>query len=82
MSAVRLIDFLVSKIGKEIKNLAEGEKIPFETAKMEKQNGLLSLHFPNWMEYNPSSFDKLSKTKSPEEMLQDLIKAVKITLPK
>jgi predicted nucleic acid-binding Zn-ribbon protein len=82
MSAVRLIDFLTSKIGKESKDLAEGEKIPFETAKMEKQNNLLSQHLPNLIEYNPSSFDKLSKTKSLEEMLQDLVKAGKITLTK
>jgi len=82
MSSVRLIDFLASKIGKETKNLAEGEKIPFETAKMEKQNALLSKHLPELMEFNPSSFDKLSKTKSPEEILQDLVKSGKITLPK
>jgi predicted nucleic acid-binding Zn-ribbon protein len=81
MSSIRLIDFLASKIGKETKNLTEGEKLPFETAKMEKQNALLSKHLPDLMENNPSSFDKLSKTKSPDEILQDLVKSEKIVLP-
>jgi hypothetical protein len=49
---------------------------------MEKQNTLLSQHLPDLMEYNPSSFDKLSKTKSLDEVLQDLVKAGIITLPK
>lgn len=81
MSSVRLIDFLASKIGKETKNLAEGEKLPFETAKMEKQNALLCKHLPDLIEYYPSSFDKLSKTKSPDEIIQDLVKSGKLILP-
>lgn len=82
MSSVRIIDFLTSKIGRETNNLAEGEKLTFETAKIEKQRALLSQHLPDLMEYNPTSFDKLSKSKSPDEILQDLAKSGKITLSK
>lgn len=81
MTTVRLIDYLVSKIGKEPSNLAEGEKIPFETIKLEKQTALLNKHLPELIEYNPSSFDKLSKTKSPDEIITELVKSGKLTIP-
>lgn len=82
MTTVRLLDYLVSKIGKETSNLPESEKISFETKKLEKQNDILNKHLPELIEYNPSSFDKLSKTKSPDEILTELVKSGKITIPK
>lgn len=79
MMAVRLLDYLSSKIGKET-NFAEPDRMTFETKKLEKQNELLNKHLPDLIEYNPSSFDKLSKTKSPEEIITDLANSGKINI--
>jgi hypothetical protein len=82
MTTIRLLDYLVSKIGKESSNIPETERILFETKKLEKQNDLLNKHLPGLIEYNPSSFEKLSKTKSPDERLTELVMNGKIIIPK
>ncbi len=82
MTAVRLIDYLVSKIGKESSSLTDEEKVQFETIKLDKQKEILNKHLPELIEYNPSSFDKLSKTNSPDEIITELIKTGKLVLPK
>ncbi len=82
MTAVRLLDYLVSKIGIEYSTLSDAEKISFETIKLDKQKELLNKHLPALIEYNPTSFDKLSKNKSPEEFVTELIKSGKLDIPK
>ena len=77
MTAVRLLDFLVTRIGKEASKLPDAEKLKFETAKLETQNKIMNEHLPQLIEYNPSSFDKISNTKSPQEHALALANAFK-----
>lgn len=74
MSAIRLINFLVTQVGKDAPALAEAEKLNYETQRIAKQNELLNKHLPDLIEYNPSSFDKLTKTKGLEDRLETLLK--------
>lgn len=74
MFAIRLINFLVSKVGKDHASVPEGQKMNYETQRIAKQNELLNQHLPDLFEYNPTSFDKLSKTKGLEERIENILK--------
>jgi hypothetical protein len=74
MTAVRVLDFLVSRIGKEDPKLNDDEKMKYETERLQRQHDLLNSHLPELIEYNPSSFDKLSNTSSPIDVVQKAIK--------
>jgi hypothetical protein len=72
MTAVRLLVFLVTKIGKESPNIPEPEQVNYETTRIQRQSDLLSQHIPDLIEYNPTSFDKLSKISSPNKSVQSI----------
>ena len=76
MTGVRLLDFLVNKIGNITSKVDETEKVKFETVKLEKQNDILNKHLPELIDYSPSSFDKISKSKNITEFTPEILKEI------
>jgi predicted nucleic acid-binding Zn-ribbon protein len=70
LSAVRITDFLIGRLeSKKIAFNTDEEKLKIEAERIKEQVELLNTHIPKIMDLGSSSFDKLSKTENPIELL-------------